>query len=294
MAVPDSGPGQGELLAFGAAVAFSMKAIFVKLAFAVGADPIALLAVRMVIALPIFLVIAWKTAPGWPSRRDAGALLALGLLGYHAAAALDFAGLRYVSAGLERVVLYVHPTLVVLFAAALQGRKPGLKELAGIAIAWSGLALAVGGDIRFGETGDVAKGVGLVLGCAVAYAGYLLGAESLGRRLGAVHTASVATATSALTLSLQVALTQPGDVLSLSREAVGYAAVLALVSTVLPVLLLAAAILKVGPARASTIGMIGPTLAAILGWAILGEPLTWLHLAGGIVVAVGVALARRT
>ena len=282
----------GELFAFAAAVAFSMKAILVKLALAQGADAIALLAVRMAFALPIFAAIAYRGAPRGLTRGDAWRLFGLGLLGYHAAAALDFAGLRYVSAGLERVVLYIHPTLVVLFAAAFQGRALRARELGGIAIAWAGLALAVSGDLRGGRPGDVLAGVGLVAACAVCYAAYLLGAEAIGKRLGTVFVAATATAASAFTLGLQVGILQPTDVIAMPAAAVGYAALLALVCTALPVVLLATAINQIGPARASTIGMVGPTLAALLGWAILGEPLTLSQLAGGFVVVAGVTWAR--
>ncbi len=286
------GARHGELVALAAAVAFAGKAIFVKLALAAGADPIALLSVRMAFALPVFAAVAWWARPARVSPRQGLALVALGLLGYHAAAALDFAGLQYVSAGLERVVLYVHPTLVVLFAAALNGQRIASRELLGIAVAWLGLLLAVGGDLRLGATSDVALGVALVLGCAVCYAGYLLGAESLGRQLGALYTASVATAVSAVTVGAQVAATRLDELLAFPRVAVGWALILALVSTVLPVGLLAVAIRSVGPARASTIGMVGPTIAAVLGVLVLGEPLSALQLGGGLVVVAGVSLAR--
>jgi drug/metabolite transporter (DMT)-like permease len=282
----------GELLALGAAVAFSMKAIFVKLAYAAGAEPMGLLSARMLFAAPIFAVIAWRTAPAGVSRRDVAALCVLGLLGYHAAAALDFAGLQYVSAGLERIVLYVHPTLVVLMTAALGRRAIVGRELGGVLLAWTGLVVAVSGDLRFGEADQVALGVGLVLACAVCYAGYLVGAEAIGKRLGTVFVASVATAISAVTLSVQVAATEPASLTGLPAAGVGYAAVLAVVSTVVPVALLAAAIHRIGPSRASAIGMIGPTLAAVLGWAVLGEPLSILQLGGGLVVVAGVSLSR--
>lgn len=283
----------GELLAFAAAAAFSMKAILVKLALAHGADPIALLAVRMAWAAPIFVAIAWRARPTAWTWRDAAQIAGLGLLGYHAAAALDFAGLAYVGAGLERVVLYVHPTLVLLFGAAWHRRSVDRRELLGVAIAWSGLVLAVGGDLRAGAPADVLTGVGLVFACAVTYAVYLLGAESVGQRLGTVFVAATATATSAVSLGVQVALLQRDDVWAMPAPAVGYAALIALVSTALPVVLLAAAIERIGPGRASTVGMVGPTLAALLGWAILGEPLTAAQLAGGVIVAAGVASARR-
>jgi drug/metabolite transporter (DMT)-like permease len=284
---------QGELLAFAAATAFSTKAVLVKVALADGADPIALLAVRMALAAPIFAAIAWRTSPGRPSARDVGATVALGVLGYHAAAALDFAGLAYVSAGLERVVLYVHPTLVVLFTAALARSWPSPRELAGIGVAWLGLVVAVAGDLRGGATGDIVTGVGLVLGCAFCYAGYLMGADRVGKQRGTVHTAAAATAVSALTLGAQVALTRADRVAAMSWSSIGIAAVIAVVSTVLPVTLLAWAIVRIGPSRASALGMVGPTMAAVLGWLVLGEPLTLLNLIGGAIVVVGVAVARR-
>lgn len=283
----------GDAMAFVAAVAFSMKAILAKMAFRYGVDPTTLLAARMLGAAPFFGLVLWRLGPAPLRRGDLWALLGLGLLGYHAAALLDFLGLQHISAGLERLVLYVHPTLVVLIGALARRERVRRIELVSLAVCYAGLSVAVAADLRFGRPEDVARGVALVVASALCYAIYLVAGDHLGRRLGMRRISAASSIISAFTLGAQTALTRPvGEVLSWPAPVWGLWAALVGVSTLLPVLLLAGAITRVGPGRAATVGMVGPVAAALLGWAILGEPLSALQLVGGLIVLLGLWLAR--
>ena len=141
----------GLLCAVLAAVGFSGKAILVKLAYRYGVDAETLLALRMAFSLPFFLGMAWigvgrAASPLTP--RDWGWLCRLGLLGYYLASYLDFLGLRYISAGLERLILFVYPTLVVLLAALWLGQPLTRRMLGALALCYAGIALALAHDLR--------------------------------------------------------------------------------------------------------------------------------------------------
>ncbi len=287
----------GVLLALAAAIAFSYKAILVKLALAQGADPIPLLAMRMAIAAPLFALALALTpppagAPAWPSGRDAAWVVALGLLGFYLAAILDFLSLRYLTAGLERIVLYVHPTFVVLIGAWWTRTRPSPRALAGIGVAWCGLAVAALGDLSLADGADLARGIALVLGCALLYALYLLGLERFGARHGTFRVAALANLVAAGALAVQVGCTDADAVLRAPAAVWELAAIMAVASTVLPAALLTAAIARIGPGRAATMGMLGPGIASVLGWLVLGEPLSPVQLGGGALVVLGVAWAH--
>ena len=283
----------GVLLALAAATAFAFKAIFVKLAFAEGLDPIGFLTLRMLVAAPFFTAMLWWRGGERPTSAELGALVVLGLAGFYLAAVLDFSGLAYLRAGLERIVLYTHPTFIVLFAAVRDRAWPPVRGLVAIGVAWCGLLLAAGGDLAGGvPIDDLRTGVLLVGGSSLAYAAYLLGVEGLGQRLGATRVAAFGNLVGTFAIAAHGFSMHP-DLLSLVTPRVaGLALIVGTVSTVLPGLLLAAAIARIGPGTASTLGMIGPVLAGILGYAMLGEPLTAAQLVGGVIVGAGVSLAR--
>ncbi len=285
---------RGAWMAIAAAVAFSFKAVFVKIALRDGADPIVLLGMRMILAAPFFALWLYRDRERvvTVTKADAARVSLLGLLGFYAAAVLDFLGLQYLTAGLERIVLYVHPTFVLVFGAVLQRRWPTARSLAAVGVAWAGLVLAAGADARAGS-GDVAFGTALVLGSAVLYAAYLLGIQRLGETYGNLNIAAAANLVASLALAAHVITLHPGALAEATASLWQIALVMALVSTVLPHLLLAEAIARVGPGMASTLGMVGPFAASLLGWALLAEPLSATQLAGGAVVIAGVSMSRR-
>lgn len=297
----------GMVMALLAAVLASGKAVLVKQAYALGAEPVPLLAVRMGLAAPFFLVLLGRLPGPRPAVREVAGLVGLGLVGFYVSACLDFAGLVYLSAGLERVVLYLHPTMVLALAWVLgwgtheavgpaasppgSARPTAGSGLLGIAVAWAGLVLAVAADLPHAGEG-FGLGVTFVLGAALLYAVYLLWVDRWGRRLGIARVASFAQLVSAGALGLHTLALPAADRGVLAAPVWGYGLALAVFCTVLPSLLLAGAITRLGPARASAAGMVGPVSASLLGAAFLGERLTVLQLAGGAVVVVGVALLR--
>ena len=192
----------GIALAILAAAGFSLKAIFVKLAYAAApVDAITLLALRMGFTLPVVLWVLAADRHGLRAlgRRDWGLLAALGLLGYYGASILDFLGLQYISAGLERLILFTYPTLTVLIGVLALGRRLERRQLVALGLSYAGIALAFAHDLRLSaDSGAVVLGAALVFGSALSYALYSAGAEVAIKRLGAVRFSALAILVSTL------------------------------------------------------------------------------------------------
>lgn len=174
----------GLILVLASAVAFSAKAIFIKLAYGVGgnavpdANPVTLLTMRMGLSLPLFAIIAiWSARGAVPlSRREWGALVGLGLMGYYAASLLDFWGLQYISAALERLILFLNPTIVVLLSVMFFSYRITRRDVLALIISYGGIALVFVHDVAINQ-GRVLLGGALVLASALFYAGYLVGRD---------------------------------------------------------------------------------------------------------------------
>ena len=243
----------GLLCAVLAAVGFSFKAILVKLAYRYGVDAETLLALRMACSLPFFIAMGWMSAHRATRRltpQDGAWLFGLGLLGYYLASYLDFLGLRYIGAGLERLILFVYPTLVVLLSALWLGQPLTRRVLGALALCYAGIALAVAHDLRLaGSARDLALGGALVFGSALSYALYLLGSGRVVGRIGALRVTALASLIACglaigqfLLLRPLAALAQPGPVYALALA-------MALFSTVLPVWAVSEAIHRIGAGR---------------------------------------------
>ena len=287
----------GLLCAVLAAVGFSFKAILVKRAYRYGVDAETLLALRLAFSLPFFLGMAWigvgrAASPLTP--RDWGWLFGLGLLGYYLASYLDFLGLQYLSAALERLILFVYPTLVVLFSALWLGQPLTRPVLGALALCYAGIALAVAHDLRLtGTAQDLALGGSLVFGSALSYALYLLGSGRVVGRLGAVRVTAFASLIACglgigqfLLLRPLAALVQPGPVYALALA-------MALFSTVLPVWAVAEAIRRLGPGPVALTGSLGPVVTLLLAWFLLDETLGIAQLIGAALVIMGVTVMAR-
>lgn len=287
----------GLLYAVLAAVGFSGKAILVKLAYRYGVDAETLLALRMAFSLPFFVVlggIGARRASTGLTPRDWLWLGGLGLFGYYLASYLDFLGLRYISAALERLILFVYPTLVVLLAALWLGQPLTRRALGALALCYAGIALAVAHDLRLAGTArDLALGSALVFGSALSYALYLLGSGRVVGRLGAARITAFASTIACglalgqfLLLRPLAALAQPGPVYALALA-------MALFSTVLPVWGVAEAIRRLGPGPVALTGSLGPLVTLLLAWLLLDEALGVAQLAGAALVIAGVTVMAR-
>ena len=287
----------GIALAVLAALGFSFKAIFVKLAYAAAAvDAVTLLTLRMTFALPIALWASlWLCRAAPPlSRNDWGLLLVLGVLGYYGASILDFIGLQYISAALERLILFIYPTLTLLIGVLFMGTTLEKRQVAALALSYAGIALAFAHDLQ--ATNDmhaVLLGGAFIFGSALSYALYSAGAEVAIRRLGTLRFAALAIIVSTFATQLHFVLTQPFSALAQPLEVYAYAAAMALFSTLLPVLWQSAAVQRIGAARTVLIGTLGPMLTIFFAWLLLTEPVSIAQLLGAGLVLAGVLLVSR-
>ena len=285
----------GLLLALGGSIAFSGKAIIVKLAYRHGVDAVTLIMYRMLFALPLFLALAWWASRGKPplTRRDWLGILGLGFTGYYLASVLDFWGLQYISASLERLILYLNPTLVLLLGWFLyQRRISGLQALA-MAVSYAGVLLVFGHEADFAGPG-AALGALLVFGSAISYAIYLVYSGELVKRLGSMRLVGLATSVACMLCLLQFVLLRPLDAATSVAPAVIWLSVLnATLCTFAPVIMVMMAIERIGAGLAAQTGMIGPMSTIAMGVLILDEPFNGWIIAGTVLVVSGVFLVTR-
>jgi len=285
----------GLLLAGAGAVAFSGKAIIVKLAYRYGVDAVTLIMLRMLFALPLFVALSWWAGRGREplAPRDRWAVLGLGFSGYYLASFLDFAGLQYVSASLERLILYLNPTLVLAIGVLWLGRRVTWKQGAALAISYVGVLAVFGQELRL-EGADVPLGAALVFASALSYAVYLVASGEVVRRIGSLRLTGLATTVACVLCIVQFLLLRPLDAaLAVAPEVVWLSVLNATVCTFAPVLMVMMAIERVGATLAAQTGMIGPMATIAMGVLILGEPFTpWVAL-GTALVIVGVWLLAK-
>jgi drug/metabolite transporter (DMT)-like permease len=299
----------GAMLIAGSALLFSAKAVFIKLAYRHGIDPVSLMTLRMLFSFPVYLAIGLYTLRGGRhSQLDIRTLLQVGLLGltgYYAASFLDLSGLQYITANLERLILYVYPSLVLLISALLLKRPIRGGEIACLVGAYCGIALVFGTDLELYdqetvrltatvELPAVLWGGLLVLGSAVTFACYMVGSEHMMRRLSPTLFTSLAMMASTLAISIHFLLTQPlVKLLGQPPEIYGLAFAIAILSTVVPSYMMAAGIHRISASRASIIGSVGPMSTMVMGYWFLGETVTPVHILGlSVVVFSSLVLSR--
>ena len=287
----------GLALATFGAIAFSGKAIIVKLAYRYGVDAVTLIMLRMLFALPLFVGMAWWAGRGKPglTRRDWIGVLGLGFSGYYLASFLDFAGLAYITASLERLILYLNPTLVVLFGWMAYGRRITRMQLLGMAISYAGVFLVFGHEVRLGQTTAAAWGTLLVFLSAVSYAIYLVASGEFVKRLGSLRLVGLATSVACLLCIAQFLVLRPvSGLFELAPQVVWLSVLNATLCTAVPVLAVMMAIERIGAPMAAQTGMVGPMSTILMGVVILGEPFTGWTAAGTVLVVAGIFVFTRT
>lgn len=287
----------GLVLALLGAVAFSGKAIIVKLAYRYGVDAVTLIMLRMLFALPIFAAMAWWASRGKAAltRRDWVGVLGLGVSGYYLASFLDFAGLAYISASLERLILYLNPTIVLLLGWALYGRGVRRGQALGMAISYCGVVLVFGVEARHGQSSGAAWGAALVFLSAISYAVYLVYSGEMVQRLGSVRLVGLATTVACGCCLLQFVLLRPLSAALLVAPEVLWLSVLnATLCTAAPVLMVMMAVERIGASAASQVGMVGPLSTLLMGAWLLDEPFTLWVVAGTGLVILGIYVFGRS
>ena len=289
-------PWIGPALAIVGVLGFSFKAILIKLAYAwAPIDAVTLLALRMLYATPFFALMALFAT----KRRDAAAIsrgdwirvLWLGFIGYYLASLVDFMGLQYVSAALERLMLYLYPTIVVVLSALFFGQRITGRILLALGLSYAGILLVFARDLSFaGDPRGLWTGGALVFASSFFYALYLVGAGPVIARLGSARFIALAMLASAAFVFVQFLATRPPLALAAPLRIQLLSLTMAIFSTVLPTYLIAEAIQRIGASRTSLVGSLGPVFTIWLGWVILDEPVHWIQLAGAALVLGGVAL----
>jgi drug/metabolite transporter (DMT)-like permease len=288
----------GAVLAFSAAAFFSMKAIFVKLAYIYGVDAVTLLALRMLFALPVLLIAAFWSARRHAhrmTRKDWTAVIFLGFAGYYLSSLLDFMGLAYITAGLERLILFLYPTIVAIISFFLFKKPIGRTGIIALVLSYIGIAIATGHDIEAGgDAHAVMIGGSLIFACTITYAIYLVGSGELVGRIGATRFAALATTVAAACVLIQFVIQNPADALVTQPwQVYMHAGGMAFLSTLLPIFMTAKAIQMIGAAKVSLIGAVGPVATIFFGWLLLNEDVSIQQIIGAALVLAGVILVAR-
>lgn len=292
-------------LGFGLAIAgtflFALKSIFIKLAFAQGVEAIHLLAIRMVFSLPFyvatFCVLAFRRRTSFSTRFPKRILLwslMLGFLGYYLASMLDFYGLKFITAQLERLTLFTYPALISVFAWLYLGESLGRRAVAAIVLTYVGVLLMYGQERTISDSANVGYGVALVFGAAVSYSLYVLLAKPTMQQIGSRSFTSLAMIGSTVFVVLHyLCVMSVSDFFTAKPIVYLYGLILAIVCTVLPSFMINEAILRVGAARASIVGSLGPAVTMILAIFVLQEPSSVQHFVGMFVTIAGVSLVAK-
>jgi drug/metabolite transporter (DMT)-like permease len=275
-------------------IAFSGKAIIVKLAYRYGVDAVTLIMYRMLFALPLFALLAWWAGRGRPAltRRDWRVVSGLGFSGYYLASFLDFAGLAYITASLERLILYLNPTLVLALGVVVFKRRVSLRQMIALAVSYCGVLLVFGHEVSL-QGANTALGTALVFASAVSYAIYLVASGEEVQRLGALRLTGLASGVACLFCIAQFFILRPLAAFAVAPEVIWLSVLNATACTFLPVLMVMMAIERVGATVTAQTGMIGPLSTILMGVVILGEPFTGWIVAGTVLVLTGIWLLAK-
>lgn len=284
----------GLAIAIVGAVLFSTKAVVAKLLYRYHIDAVTLIAFRMLFSLPAFAAVAfWQMRAGPPlSNSDRWRLVALGLIGYYLSSFLDFLGLQYISVGLERLILFLTPTFVLLATALVFKRRIGAAQWGALALSYCGIVLVFVHDLA-GGAGSIVTGALLVLGSALSYAVYLLFTGEMVQRIGALRLVAYAMCVSSVACIAQFFLLRPASLLIQPAAVYGLSLVNGVFCTIFPVFMTMIAVRRIGAATASQAGMVGPVSTLFLGALVLGEPITAIQLAGTALVIGGIYILSK-
>ena len=286
----------GFLVAFFGALLFSTKAIIVKKAFAdVGADALTLLTLRMLFSLPFYIgaafLVSFKKFNRKMTTKEWAIVIVLGTFGYYLSSLLDFLGLQYISAGLERLILFLYPSFVVLINAVLFKEKIKGIIIRALLLSYLGIAVAYFGELQF-ETGNpnFYWGSFLILLCSITFAIYIAGSGYIIPKVGASKFTAYALLCSTAGVFLHYILR--GDYASVksSMDLWWYGILLALIATVLPTFMLSFALKKIGASNVAIISSIGPVSTILQAHFVLGEPVFAEQILGTAMVLAGILL----
>jgi len=291
-------PNPGYVYAILGAIAFSGKGILIKLSYVHKIDPMTLIMYRMLFSLPLFLSMAIyaerraRRAGHSLTFYDVLGVMGLGFIGYYLSSYLDFLGLQYVSVSLERLILYLNPTMVLLLGWILYKRKVPFKRFLAMGVSYSGVLLVFGFEMLSAGP-DVVKGSVLVFLSALTYACYLVFSERMLKRMDSLRLVGWASTVACICCIAQFLLLRPIEMMHVDTAVLGYSLANALLCTVAPILFVMRAIERLGPSLTSQIGMIGPMSTVLMGYWFLNEPIQAVIGLGTLLVMGGVFMVSK-
>ncbi|MDF3819619.1 DMT family transporter [Leptospira sp. 96542] len=283
---------KGVFLVLIGALLFSAKAVVVKLTYQYPISPVGSLFFRMLFAFPFLVWILWKeekqSAKASLTKKEWFSVFFMGVVGYYLASLFDFLGLKYISAGLERIILFIYPTIVVLLSFLFLKKKIHRSEVFSLILTYLGVSIAFFQDIKLGSAKEVSLGSFFILLSALTYAIYLMGSGSIIPKLGAKRFTAWALIISSLAVFLHFLVI--GNFKELIQPSRFYilALIMGTVNTVVPAIFVSAGIKIVGSKTAAIVGSVGPMCTLFLAFWLLGEPITILHSLGTLLVLAGV------
>lgn len=271
---------------------FAAKAILVKLCYQQGINASTMIMLRMCSALPFYLVILfwgknWKTFRAL-SLKDHGTIILLGAVGYYLSSLLDFMGLEYITANLERLILFAYPTLVVLISALFLKKKITRDQGIAIAVTYLGLILTLFEKVNLDDAKNIYIGAAMIFGSALTYAIYLVGSGELLNRVGTWVFTSYSMVVSAICVIIHATFMPTKPLAEIPNIVYGLGLIMAVFCTILPSFMISYAIRLVGASRVSIIGSIGPVFTIFLSYSILQETLSIYQIVGGTIILIGV------
>ncbi len=274
---------------------FSTKAIFAKLMYQEGAIAIEALSLRMLFSLPVYLAMLARTSSQPAiSTKNYLWLLGFGLIGYYLASFFDFKGLEYIKASLERLILFVYPTLVILMSYLIFKERLTRAQTLGLVATYLGILIVFFPEVQVQNSSDVLTGALLVFLSALTYGSYIVGSGWLIPKIGTIRFTSIAMMISAIAVIIHYFISVDTiRLLEFDRDVYIYGLCMAVFSTILPSYLISYAIRGLGANQFSIFGSLGPISTILLAYLFLGERLTWLQIVGGVIVIGGVFIAER-
>lgn len=286
----------GFLITLMGAIFFSTKAILVKLAFhATQVDAVTLLSLRMLFSLPFYLLAAWLVArkenKQLLTRRDWLLILTMGILGYYLSSLFDFIGLQYVSAGLERLILFLYPTFAVLINTFYFKTKLGRVQLIALVLTYLGIGIAYFGEMKLDTSNPrFYYGSFMIFLCAITYSFYLVGTGRMVQRVGVTRYTAYAMLAATAGIFIHFLVTHQVQDIPFTGTLVGYGIALAIIATVLPSFMMSNGMKRIGSNNVSIITSIGPVSTILQAHWFLGEEIIPAQIFGTALVIAGVIL----
>jgi drug/metabolite transporter (DMT)-like permease len=282
----------GVILVLIGTLFFSAKSIFIKKAYEYGMDPNSLMVLRMAMAAPFYLLVyllGVRPHQHKIVKMDIVIVCAIGVLGYYVASYLDLSGLMFISASFERMILYLFPSFVLIISVIFFKHKLTLAEVLAFILSYLGIMVIYAQDFQsYGH--EATYGMLLVLGSAMAFSVFVVLSGKYIVKVGAMQFTSISMLGASVAVFLHYLFNVESSLMTYESHAYSLVFILALFCTVLPSYLINMGIKRVGAPRAAIVGTISPVFTVLMAYVFLNEVSTTMHIAGFVLVIMGIAL----